>query len=325
MTGTVGRALWVAALTFAARQAVAQEGSVAAGCETCHADRGAELAHSVHASLGCHGCHGGEKTYALTPDEARVWSTSGTARRPSFDHGPSFSGKPARAAVPDFCGTCHADVERMNPYGLHVDQLARYWTSGHGKTLRNNKDDRVAVCIDCHGSHDVRSGKDPASRTYPINVVSMCASCHERADLMAEFNLHAEVVDEYRRSVHGDLLLNQGDTGAPNCATCHGNHSATPPGFATVGAVCGQCHQHAALNFSKSIHSTLPEFNGCVQCHGGGEDRHAHLIERITKPVGILIGRYAQLLTTEPHPTPQQVTQSINPDPRKIIDHTLPT
>lgn len=309
---------------FEPSAAPGQEKSVAARCETCHADRAPEVSQSVHAALGCNACHEGEKSYPLTPDQARTWSTAGQAARPAFDHGPSFSGKPTRADTPNFCGDCHANVERMNPYGLRTDQLARYWTSGHGKTLRDKKDDRVAVCIDCHGSHDIRAGKDPASRTYPVNVVSTCGSCHTQASLMAEFGLHVEVVDEYRESVHGDLLLNRGDTGAPNCATCHGNHSATPPGFATVGAVCGQCHQHASLNFSKSIHSTQPEFDGCIQCHGGGEDRRGHLIERITKPTGVLIERYAHLLTTEPHPTPEQVTQSINPDPRKIIEHALP-
>jgi hypothetical protein len=142
---------------------------------------------------------------------------------------------------------------------------------------------------------------------------------------MGEFDLPVEVVEEYRQSVHGTLLLEQGDTGAPTCATCHGNHSAMPPGFATVGAVCGQCHQHAAIEFAKSVHSTLSDHKGCVQCHGGGEGRHFHLIERITKPTGLLIQRYEHLLASEPSPTPQRIKEVLNPDPRRIIEDALPT
>lgn len=213
----------------------------------------------------------------------------------------------------------------MNVYGIRTDQLARYWTSGHGKALRDDGDTKVAVCTDCHGIHDVLRGSEPTSRTHPFNVPDTCATCHADAELMAQYDLSVEVVDEYRRSVHGDLLLNQRDSGAPTCASCHGNHSATPPGFATVGAVCGQCHQGAAEYFEESIHASMEGHKGCVQCHGGGENRHFHLIERITKPSGVLIERYAHLLATEPDPTPEQVAQAINPSPKEIINRALAT
>jgi len=213
----------------------------------------------------------------------------------------------------------------MNPYGLGTDQLARYWTSVHGKVLLERHDDRVAVCTDCHGVHEILRGADPGSRTHPMNVPSTCGRCHEDAKLMGDFGLATEVVDEYRRSVHGRLLLEQGDTGAPTCATCHGNHSAAPPGVASVGAVCGRCHEHVAVNFATSIHAHLPEFKGCVQCHGGGEGRHFHLIERITKPAGVMIQRYAELLNTDDQPTAVEIDEAINPNPKRIIEHALPT
>jgi hypothetical protein len=296
-----------------------------ATCGTCHAKEAGQLSGSVHTSVQCQECHGGEETYVLSSEEVQKY-VSGRSGPPSpFDHGSSFAGLPARRQVPELCGNCHADVERMNPYGLRTDQLARYWTSVHGKTLRKEGDDRVAVCIDCHGNHDVLSSHDPNSKTYPINVPATCAKCHADTTLMNEFDLPVEIVEEYRESVHGVLLLEQGDTGAPTCATCHGNHSAMPPGFATVGAVCGQCHQHAATEFAKSIHSTFEDFEGCVQCHGGGEGRHFHLIKRITKPPGVMIQRYEHLLSSERSPTPQQITEAINPDPRKIMEQALPT
>lgn len=295
-----------------------------ADCQTCHAVQTGQLAASVHATLNCRDCHGGDEQYPLAADALKRFVDRGAVHTMTFDHGAAFTGRPSRSTIPNLCGDCHADVARMNPYGLRVDQLARYWTSGHGKTLRDKGDDRAAVCIDCHGSHDVQSGRAPGSRTYPLNIPDTCAQCHSNAGLMSEYNLPIEVVDEYRGSVHGRLLLEQGDTGAPTCATCHGNHSAVPPGFATVGAVCGQCHAHASENFATSIHARQPEHKGCVQCHGGGPNRHFHDIQRITNPAGLMIERYEHLLAAEAAPTRERVLETIHPNPRQIIESALP-
>lgn len=296
-------------------------------CATCHVARQTEVTASVHHALKCQECHGGEATYAVEAEKAAAMAALLDAGKPAgaFDHGGSFTGRPSRSQIPESCGNCHADAARMNPYGLRIDQLARYWTSGHGKTLKEKGDDRVAVCTDCHGVHDIRPGHQLGSQTHPFNVPDTCATCHENAALMGQYELPVEVVDEYRRSVHGHLLLDMQDAGAPTCATCHGNHSAIPPGFATVGAVCGQCHQHAAANFATSVHADQTEHKGCVQCHGGGEGRHYHLIERITNPAGLMIQRYAHLLSSEPSPTPEQVTAAIHPNPKEIITRALPT
>jgi hypothetical protein len=294
-------------------------------CKTCHSQQAGQLVDSVHASLGCQECHGGQESYAVPAGELESLLQPGGRAKSTFDHGESFTGKPRRADIPAICGDCHANVERMNPYGLRTDQLARYWTSGHGQALKQRADEQVAVCVDCHGSHDTLPGREPGSRTHPVNIPDTCAACHGDADLMSAYDLPIEVVAEYRDSVHGRLLLEQEDTGAPSCATCHGNHSAMPPGFAAVHAVCGKCHEHAAQQFAISVHAEMEEFKGCVQCHGGGEGSHLHLIERITNPAGVLIQRYTHLLSAEPDPSPEQITQAIHPDPRRIITQALPT
>jgi hypothetical protein len=297
-------------------------------CVSCHEKEEGQHARSVHHSLGCQECHGGPRTYDLSPEQLRQYlsevGAAGKSESP-FDHGASFRGIIPREDIPALCGDCHADIERMNIHGIRTDQLARYWTSGHGKTLRQKGDTRVAVCVDCHGTHDILNGRELQSKTHPFNIPDTCGSCHTDEALMAEYNLSTLVVDEYRRSVHGELLFVQKDTGAPTCSTCHGNHSAAPPGFADVGAVCGHCHQHAAKFFTESIHAGVEGHMGCVQCHGGGQDSHFHLIERITKPSGVLIQRYAHLLASEPSPTPVQVAEAINPTPKIIMTKALPT
>ncbi len=292
----------------------------AATCGDCHSRQGAQLSASVHGALACQECHGGEETYAVPPARVEELTAGRLGPGSEFDHGPSFTGKPQRRDVPAVCGECHADIERMNPYGLRTDQLARYKTSGHGKALYGRQDERVAVCSDCHGSpHAILAADHPQSRTHPLNVPDMCGTCHEDHALMEDYDLAVEVVGEYRDSVHGRLLLEQHDTGAPTCASCHGNHSAMPPGFATVGAVCGQCHRQDAEHFAASIHGELEDFEGCVPCHGGGEGTHFHLIQRITKPVGLMTARYADLLSTEETPTPERITEAIHPEPKRIM------
>ncbi len=297
-----------------------------ATCATCHKSQSTEYQRSVHQALACQECHGGPKKYDLPADRIGALTepdlTGGMTGR--FDHGNTFKGVASRAEVPDLCGGCHADVERMNPYGLRTDQLARYWTSGHGKALKGEGELRVAVCIDCHGSHGILTGKDPESRTHPTNIPETCATCHADPVLMSDFDIPVEIHDEYRSSVHGRLLFEQGDTGAPTCATCHGNHSAMPPGFATVGAVCGRCHEAASKHFATSIHAAQEEHKGCIQCHGGGEGRHFHLIQRITRSSGLMIQRYTHLLESTPSPTPEQISEAIHPDPVQIINHALP-
>jgi hypothetical protein len=310
-------ALWV----LGVRGAHAADGPV--GCAACHVAESHQLTASVHADLQCQDCHGGESSYSVSADAVRVFAQPDPSTG-SFDHGDGFLGKPARKDVPDRCGSCHSDVVRMNPFGISTDQLSRYWTSGHGKSLKGG-DDRVAVCVDCHGTHDILPAREPASKTHPLNIPQTCGSCHEDAKLMETYELPVEISEEYRQSVHGRLLFEQHDAGAPTCATCHGSHSAMPPGFSSVGDVCAQCHRHAADNFSTSIHAEQEEHKGCVQCHGGGEGRHSHLIERITKPSGLLIQRYAHLLASEPEPSAKRVAEAIHPDPRQIITRALPT
>ena len=294
-------------------------------CTSCHRPQAEELGRSVHRSLTCQECHQGAKAYQLPDDQAAALTGRAAGQAMLFDHGTLFRGRLARKDNPSLCGDCHADVVRMNPFGLRTDQLARYWTSRHGKTLRDKGDDRVAVCIDCHGTHEIRPGLQSGSRTHPLNVPETCAACHADEKLMGDYDLPTQVVDEYRQSVHGVLLLEHGDTGAPTCATCHGNHSAMPPGYASVADVCGLCHQHVTNFFNQSIHAEQAEHHGCVQCHGGGQDRHFHLIQRITQQPGVMIQRYAHLLAAEGQPTPTQVAEAIHADPRRIMTQALPT
>jgi predicted CXXCH cytochrome family protein len=215
----------------------------------------------VHARAGisCHDCHGGDPT---SEEDAK-------------DEAKGYLGKPKPQAIPELCGRCHSDIEvmkRFNPR-LPTDQLRQYETSVHGKKLRAG-DPKPATCSSCHRSHGVRAVKDPASPVFPTHVPQTCAACHADPAYMKEYSIPTDQLEKYRRSRHGQLVLESGDIGAPVCNTCHGNHGATPPGVADVHNVCGTCHAQQDEYFQKSTHAKAfleIKAPGCVACHGNHE------------------------------------------------------
>jgi glutaredoxin len=178
------------------------------------------------------------------------------------------------------CGSCHSNAPYMQKYNpaLPVDQVEKYRTSVHGK--RNAHGDRkVAQCASCHGSHDIRPPKDTKSSIYPVNVPQTCAKCHADPAYMKSYRIPTDQYENYVKSVHGIALLENHDTGAPACNSCHGNHGATPPGVESISKVCGTCHALNAELFGASTHKRvfderkIPE---CESCHGN------HLVEHAT-------------------------------------------
>jgi predicted CXXCH cytochrome family protein len=154
--------------------------------------------------------------------------------------------------------------------GMRVDQVAEYATSVHGQRLREANDPAVATCIDCHPAHAILPPDDPSSTVYAANVVATCGRCHADATRMAGRDVRTDQVAEYSGSVHGRLLLEDGDLSAPVCNDCHGNHGAAPPGLASVRNVCGQCHSVMAEYFDQSAHGEVFNENdlpGCATCH----------------------------------------------------------
>ena len=237
-------------------------------CVQCHSELEGKLgdpvkqsAADVHhqAGLSCVDCHGGDAN-----------DDSMDAMSPAR----GFRGVSKKTAVPEFCARCHSDgayMRRFNPK-LRTDQLSQYWTSVHGKRLRQG-DVKVAACVDCHGVHNILAVSDTRAPVYPTHVASTCAHCHADTQIMKGYKISTDQVARYEKSVHAEVLA-QGDTSAPTCTTCHGNHGAAPPGVNSVANVCGSCHVFFAQLFDKSPHHAAFEaldLPGCVQCHSNHE------------------------------------------------------
>src|SRR5215471_11703577 len=87
---------------------------------------------------------------------------------------------------PELCARCHADKERMAKYGLSTDVVRTYLSDFHGVTAsmtRARGSDApagakvTALCIDCHGVHDVTATKDASSQVLKANLVKTCLMC----------------------------------------------------------------------------------------------------------------------------------------------------
>jgi hypothetical protein len=240
-------------------------GSVVAGqpasgqCALCHPAERVAFEHSIHAKeeIRCTDCHGGNA-------EARDIKPA---------HGGNFRTLTDRKSIPELCATCHSNSSMMRPYNLPTEQFLIYQTSNHGQALARGLD-TAAVCSDCHGAHDILPATDPASRVYPRNLADTCASCHADEALMEPVNLSSTVVEDYRNSIHGNALLDQGNSAAPDCTSCHGVHGAAPYGVGDVEKVCGACHQQVRQTFREGPHHEgmlAAGLSECASCH----DYHA--------------------------------------------------
>lgn len=272
-------------------------------CVTCHGDgeimvdemarfhvTEADLADDIHWQKGlrCTDCHGGNPEI-LDFRQAHAEETG-------------FRSIKTPADVPDFCGHCHSNVEFMRQYdpSPRVDQVSKYWTSGHGQRLKKVPEDKVATCVSCHGHHGIRAVDDLKSPVFPTNVAKTCGQCHSDEQLMAGRTyqgrpLGHNQVELWSKSVHAEALLKKDDLSAPTCNDCHGNHGALPPNVDSVTNACGSCHVKVAELFSqtKMKHRfETAELPGCATCH------HYH---DITTPSDAMLGMQGGAVCTSCH------------------------
>lgn len=258
-------------------------------CIECHSGVNEEIVEAfqndVHSrnGLSCADCHGGNPAI---DDES------------SMDPKYGFIGAPMKKEQPGFCGKCHSDPVFMRNYNpsLPTDQVAKYWTSGHGIKLKKG-DSKVATCANCHNAHNILPSNAPKSSVYPPNVPATCATCHSDLEYMAKYGIPTDQFAQYTDStnVHGYALLVKKDIGAPACNDCHGNHGAAPPGFENVAQVCTQCHKLNGELFRDSPHKEafdVLEVSECAFCHQASPsiDEPRRNIHTIVKPTNQLVG-----------------------------------
>ncbi|MBI3405326.1 MAG: cytochrome c3 family protein [Acidobacteria bacterium] len=288
-----GLSLWILLGSLSLALVLVQGAAAQAkdSCVTCHAmmpDRltvtPEKFATDIHAQKGltCVSCHGGDPSKEDAPDAMSAKA--------------GFKAKLRRRDVPQLCAKCHSDGAFMRTFNpsLRTDQHSQYKTSIHGQRLARG-DERVAICTDCHGLHEIRAVKDSRSRVHPTNVAKTCSECHASPEHMKGYSIPTDQFASYRASVHHTAIMERGDLSAPTCSTCHGNHGAAPPGVASVENVCATCHVFQAQLFDTSPHKAAFKSLGigtCITCHSN---------HRIHKPIDAMLGTGKDAVCTTCH------------------------
>jgi hypothetical protein len=150
--------------------------STAEACGKCHVFQRHEHEESIHGeslaqggtdAASCVDCH---STQATPHSIARVLSPES----------PAYHGSVAAT-----CAKCHAKTEVMGQYDVPTDVYKTYMTTFHGKANILSPYEITqhpkASCIDCHGSHNIKSESDPASPVAQANLPNTCGQCHPGA------------------------------------------------------------------------------------------------------------------------------------------------
>jgi predicted CXXCH cytochrome family protein len=142
-------------------------------CATCHQRISEAYAKSVHGKALlvdhnpdvpiCTDCH---RSHDIADPKNRAWLMN----------------------TPSLCGKCHADARLMKKNGLSAGVLATYLSDFHGTTASFGAKGRkaadgpvVALCVDCHGIHDIAKVTGREAPAFRNNLLKTCQKCHAGA------------------------------------------------------------------------------------------------------------------------------------------------
>jgi predicted CXXCH cytochrome family protein len=152
----------------------------------------------------------------------------------------------APSNVANTCARCHADTERMTPFGRDSKVFDDWSHSVHAAGLLERGDTSAPTCSTCHGSH----GATPPGIDAVENI---CSTCHVR---------EAELYHASTKRVAFELAEQ------PACLTCHSNHKIEHPQDSWIGleepALCATCHTEdmAGVKVIQTMRTGFETLNG---------------------------------------------------------------
>jgi predicted CXXCH cytochrome family protein len=174
-------------------------------------------------------------------------------------------GSPERAAwrltIPQVCGKCH------------TNELAQYKTSVHGRENAAGNS-AVAVCSDCHSTHDIERTSDATTRH---DIAKNCGGCH------------VDSYKSYRATYHGQVH-SLGYSYTAKCYDCHGSH-----GIQRVDDVQSKVHPANRLATCQACHKNATPGFVTFQPHGNAHDfkRYPHIWIASNFMIQLLVGTFA--------------------------------
>jgi len=140
-------------------------------CATCHSEVNDTFAMSVHGKAlleknpdvpVCTDCH---RSHDIASAKSQAW----------------------RLSMVETCGKCHTNEKVMKKYGLSTNVLGSYLKDFHGMSAsfyKGGKGDAKAItalCVDCHGVHDIKKVGEAGSQVLQANLQKTCQKCHANA------------------------------------------------------------------------------------------------------------------------------------------------
>ncbi|MFH2036309.1 MAG: cytochrome b/b6 domain-containing protein [Candidatus Zixiibacteriota bacterium] len=238
-------------------------------CGMCH-DKASEI-YKKHGRLevgkgddipDCHDCHGKHDILAVENKNSRVNPLN----------------------LPKTCGRCHEDLDLTTKHEILYGKAVKlYESSVHGKAALGGVY-VAATCNDCHSTggtaHRILGPGATESSINHFNIPSTCGKCHQNIE------------NDYWEGIHGKLVR-RGETDAPVCTDCHGEHGIISAGdphsrvspSRVAEATCSPCHESARLNEKYGIptgrlQTYIDSYHGlksmagdlsvanCSSCHG---------------------------------------------------------
>jgi predicted CXXCH cytochrome family protein len=178
------------------QQALAGGNKEAAVCSDCHGAHNVEKPGEPRSNIPrmCERCH--SQIFNLYRESVHGAALIGEGNQdvPSCTdchgvhnvQGPSTG--PFHLYSPTLCAKCHANPELMNKYGVSTNVFNSYIADFHGTTVTlfektaPGQETNKAVCVDCHGVHDIAASDDPVkSLAVRENLLATCQKCHPDA------------------------------------------------------------------------------------------------------------------------------------------------
>jgi cytochrome b subunit of formate dehydrogenase len=229
-------------------------------CTDCHSDI-TKLPHAkpVAVAIGCVACHQKKWEEAKKDPDPKKRERLDVVVQQTEYYMHSAHAKPNaknQARTNAACHDCH-DAHNIGVPGAvqrkehrlknhevcgrcHEKQKNDYLGSIHGKLIVDKKDEKSAVCSDCHTTHAIGS---PKADPMKLAITKNCGDCHKAAQ------------KTYLESYHGQVNR-LGYANTAKCFDCHGGHDVKKDTDPTSSVHvnnrlknCKNCHENATDSF----------------------------------------------------------------------------
>lgn len=254
-------------------KASGMSGSADVNCKGCHGTHNVESPKSPGSKFyftklteACGNCHEKEKAehlqsehyFALANNNPNVPTCMFCHSQP-ITAGTKLAETQIKVNQEKLCLSCH--LNNPNIKSAYSKTLVSYEKSVHGAAiLRGRKE--APVCVDCHGVHDLQKASKPGSTISQQNVPKLCGKCH------------ISIGQEFQSSIHG-IALKKGNTDAPGCTYCHGEHAIKP-----VPDIPSKFFQESHINRLTIVRNKMVF---CVGCHADEAFSKKYGFSTITK------------------------------------------